>query len=169
MPVQDSYEMADINAIHTFNVAQIEALPITSQQVQTATRRDLTLNKVMNYAKSGWPQKVTPDLQPYFNRRFEIGIKSSCLLSGIRIIIPQNPHAIILRALHENHPEMSRMKAIARSYVWWSGLDKDIENQAKACLSCQEQASKPAVAPLNPWVRPNSPWKGFILIMQVHF
>ncbi len=37
LPVQDSYETADINAIHAFNVAQIEALPVTSQQVQTAT------------------------------------------------------------------------------------------------------------------------------------
>ena len=159
LPVQDSYETADINAIHTFNVAQIEALPVTSQQVQTATRRDPTLSKVLKYVKSGWPQKVTPDLQPYFNRRLEIGIESGCLMWGIRTIIPQNLHAKTLRALHENHPGMSRMKAIARSYVWWSGLDKDIENQAKACLSCQEQASKPAVAPLHPWVWPNSPWK----------
>ena len=159
MPVQDSYETADINAIHAFNVAQIEALPVTSQQVQTATRRDPTLSKVMNYVKSGWPQKVTPDLQPYFNRRLEIGIENGCLMWGIRTIIPQNLRAKTLRALHENHPGMSRMKAIARSYVWWSGFDPDIENQAKPCLSCQEQASKPAVAPLHPWVWPNSPWK----------
>ncbi len=159
LPVQDSYETADINAIHAFNVAQIEALPVTSQQVQMATRRDPTLSKVMDYVKSGWPQKVTPDLQPYFNRRLEIGIENGCLMWGIRTIIPQNLRAKTLRALHENHPGMSRMKARARSYMWWSGLDPDIENQAKACLSCQEQASKPAVAPLHPWVWPNSPWK----------
>ena len=51
------------------------------------------------------------------------------------------------------------MKAVARSYFWWSGLDKDIENQAKSCLQCQEQKSNPPVAPLHPWIWPTAPWK----------
>ncbi len=119
LPVQDSYETADINAIRAFNVAQIEALPVRSQQVQTATRRDPTLSKVMNNVKSGWPQK---DLQPYFNRCLEIGIENGWEFA-------QSFHrTCVLRALHENHPGMSRMKAIAR------GLDPDIENQTKACF-----------------------------------
>ena len=62
----------------------------------------------------------------------------------------------ILESLHENHPGMSRMKAIARSYFWWSGLDKDI---AKFCSACQAIKPTPAAAPLHPWVWPDAPWK----------
>ncbi len=83
----------------------------------------------MSYTKSGWPQKVTPNLQPYFNRRFEIGIESSCLLWGIRIIIPQNLRAKFFVLSMITILECPEEKAIARSYVWWSGLNKDIEDQ----------------------------------------
>ena len=51
------------------------------------------------------------------------------------------------------------MKAIARSYFWWSGLDKAIEEVGKSCHSCQANQPNPSVAPLHPWVWPDSPWK----------
>ncbi len=61
-----------------------------------------------------------------FNPRFEIGIESGCFLWG------KNLCAIIFHVLHENHPGMSRMKAMAMasSYLWWSGLDKDKQKHA---------------------------------------
>ena len=51
------------------------------------------------------------------------------------------------------------MKAIARSYFWWNGLDQGIEKLANLCESCQAVKSSPAVAPLHPWVWPDAPWK----------
>ena len=71
---------------------------------------------------------------------------------GIRVIIPKSLQQRILESLHENHPGITHMKAVGRTYVWWSGLDKDIEDQAKTCLPCREQKSKSAVAPLQPWI-----------------
>ena len=50
------------------------------------------------------------------------------------------------------------MKAVARTYFWWIGLDKDIENHGKSCESCQAVKSNPTAAPLHPWVLPNAPW-----------
>ena len=51
------------------------------------------------------------------------------------------------------------MKSIARSYMWWLGIDKDIENLAKSCLPCLENKSQTAAAPLHPWIWPTTPWK----------
>ena len=51
------------------------------------------------------------------------------------------------------------MKALARSHMWWPGLDKDIEALAKSCLPCQSVKHAPAVAPLHPWVWPTKPWQ----------
>ena len=51
------------------------------------------------------------------------------------------------------------MKALARSHVWWPGLDREIEDLAKSCLPCQSIKQTPAVAPLHPWIWPTKPWQ----------
>ena len=61
----------------------------------------------------------------------------------------------MLQELHNGHPGMSRMKSLARMYVWWPGINLDIE---KVCAACQEIQSSPPPAPLNPWKWPTRPW-----------
>ena len=53
---------------------------------------------------------------------------------------------------------MTRMKALARMFVWWPGIDKDIENSVVSCPNCQENQSTPPVAPMYPWKWPTRPW-----------
>ena len=63
-----------------------------------------------------------------------------------------------LQELHEAHPGATRMKRIARTLVWWPGIDSDIEQQVKHCHMCQSQQSFPPVTPLQPWSWPTRPW-----------
>ncbi|KAJ8333617.1 hypothetical protein SKAU_G00416250 [Synaphobranchus kaupii] len=51
------------------------------------------------------------------------------------------------------------MKSLALSYVWWPGIDSQIELQAKSCHSCQWVQKEPGLAPLHPWMWPSSPWE----------
>ncbi len=51
------------------------------------------------------------------------------------------------------------MKALARSHIWWPGLDRDIEQLVRACIACQSVKQPPAVAPLHPWIWPARPWE----------
>ena len=52
------------------------------------------------------------------------------------------------------------MKALARSYVWWSNLDRDIEDLARSCEQCQNQKSRPSTTkPSHPWIYSTSPWE----------
>ena len=53
---------------------------------------------------------------------------------------------------------MSRMKSLARMYVWWPGLDKDIEELVKTCYECQACQPAPPAAPLYAWKWPSRPW-----------
>ncbi len=53
---------------------------------------------------------------------------------------------------------MTKMKSLARMYVWWPGIDDEIENSVRLCRSCQATQSTPAPAPLNPWQWPSRPW-----------
>ena len=51
------------------------------------------------------------------------------------------------------------MKALARSYVWWPGLDQQIEERAKSCSACQVNKNAAPKAPLHPWAWPTVPWQ----------
>ena len=74
------------------------------------------------------------------------------------MVVPPQGRSKVLTELHEAHPGESRMKALARSYVWWPGLDQEIVKKVKSCDKCQSNQSAPAEAPLHPWEWPGLPW-----------
>ena len=52
----------------------------------------------------------------------------------------------------------SRMKSLSRIFVWWPGIDKDIEMLVSKCPQCQATRPLPPLAPLQPWSWPTRPW-----------
>ena len=142
-----------------FNVRQMEALPVTTAQLKTATRQDLVLSRVVLYTRQGWPGKVPDVLKPYWNRRSELSLEDGCLLWGVRVIVPRKLQERVLQEVHLSHPGIVRMKSLARSYVWWPKLDHDIEQLVKNCMDCQSVRHAPPVAPLHPWLWPTRPWQ----------
>ena len=45
------------------------------------------------------------------------------------------------------HVGICCMKALARSFIWWPGLDTDIKKEATHCDTCKMTAAMPAMAP----------------------
>ena len=101
------------DAASCFNIGQIHALPdpITAQMIQSATRADAVLSKVLLYSQKGWPSKVDENLKPYFRRRLELSIEGGCLLWGTRVIVPKRLRESVLQELHRDHPGIVRMKS----------------------------------------------------------
>lgn len=118
------------------NIRQIELLPVTSQEIRKATQRDPILSKVRSYILKGWPDQVPKSLQPYHAKIAELSVEDNCLLWGGRVIIPHSLKETVMAELHKEHMGISRMKALALSHVWWTGLDKDLETLAKSCSAC---------------------------------
>lgn len=54
---------------------------------------------------------------------------------------------------------LSLVIAIARSYVYWPGLDKDIEHMVKACQLCASAAKSSVHQPPEKWAEVTGPWK----------
>ena len=50
------------------------------------------------------------------------------------------------------------MKALARSCVWWPGIDRDLEMTVRNCSVCQETRPAPGRADLVMWPWPKRPW-----------
>ena len=159
LPLQDTSTVGNYEDAMVFNIAQVDALPVQASQVMSATRRDPLLSKVLRYARTGWPAEVPNELCPFWRRREEIVVEGDCILWGTRVIVPEKLRQQILSELHRGHPGVVRMKALARSHVWWPNLDRDVEECAKLCTPCQANKHSPPKAPLHPWAWPSAPWQ----------
>ena len=75
----------------------------------------------------------------------------------------------MLEELHEGHPGICKIKALARSFVWGPGLNGDLENKVKGCEPCQLVRKSPAVAPLHPLEKALASWKCWMVhLLQQH-
>ena len=54
-----------------------------------------------------------------------------------------------LHELHEGHPGITHMKALARNFVWWPQVYNDLEELVKTD-GCHSTQHLPPVAPLQP-------------------
>lgn len=78
------------------------------------------------------------ELKAFFNKRNELTVARGCLLWGYRIVIPTVLRKNLVRELHVGRMSIVKMKAVARSYICWAGLDStsSIEQFAKSCEAC---------------------------------
>lgn len=145
-----------VNALH---VVQIEALPVSNKIVQQETRKDRILGLISLYIQDGWNNMAKEGkIAPFYARRNELTMHQSCLMCGVRVIIPDKLRKQVLTQIHEGRLGVVKMKAVARSFVWWPGIDKEIEELAKGCNGCQQIQNDPKVAPPNTWEWPSKPW-----------
>ena len=97
-------------------------------------------------------------MKPYFAKTWEMTKLDGCLIWCSRVLNPHQAHEYILAELHGGHLGGARMKSLARKFVWWPGMDHQIEEILKACSECQQSQSARPVAPLCSWQWLNRPW-----------
>lgn len=160
LPLEDGkHRQEDSSALDMFTLSQIESVPITAEMVQAETRRDKTISQVYTATQTGWSATHKTTLAPFYQRRNELTLNGGCVMWGVRVIIPSNLRAKVLEELHMGHLGVVKMKALARSFVWWPKIDQDIEQVAMKCSGCQQVQNEPARAPLHPWEWPASTWQ----------
>lgn len=164
-----------------FFLSDLPAPPITASDVAKFTLKDPVLSRVLTWVWRGWPVKTDKSFQPFSNKKSAITVHKNCLLWGNRVIIPEVGHQQVLEELHLNHPGIVRMKALARSYVWWPNIDSDIEKFVAKCTICQQHQNSPPQAPIHHWEVPRNPWsrlhvdfagpfqgENFLIIVDAH-
>ena len=140
-------------------IEELPERPLHAADVAKRTARDPVLSRVLDWVGRGWPKVQNgQDFKPFVSRKDELSTHKGCLLWGSRVVIPKPLRRQVLVALHEAHPGIVRMKALARSYVWWPGLDAEIEAWVKRCRACQESRPDPPQGPVQSWEPTRSPW-----------
>ena len=128
-------------------------LPVSADQVTEATRQDPVLSTVTQYVNQGWPRSILgqPELSSYF---MELSIFEGCLLWGSHVILPQSCQEAVLTQLHEGHKGIVRTKSLAKMYVWWPGINNDIDHVVRQCVPCQKTCAGALQAPFHSWSWP---------------
>ena len=140
-------------------VDHLSSTSIGAANIKYWTTRDPILSCVRRFVTTGWPDYGLGDeYRPYTSRKNELSVLDGCVLWASRVIVPPQGRQLVLEELHESHPGISKMKALARCYIWWPGMDAQIEELVKTCHVCQESRPTPAAAPLHPWEWPSQPW-----------
>ena len=125
-----------------------------------ATLRNPFLSKVLYFVLRGRPDKCpSEELCPYHLDKEEVTIKDSILLWSLKVVVPQTLRFTMLNFFHHTHIEVVRMKGLARSRVWWPGIDADIELLCSQCVSFAQHSKDPAKSPLSVWDFPSDPWQ----------
>ena len=120
----------------------MESTSVNPDKIRQWTQSDPVMSQVYECVLDGWPYECPDkDLAPYFTLRDELNV-------------------------HDGHPGISRMKSLARSYVWWPKIDRDLETEAKQRRSCQSTQQAPPVAPFHPREFPSKHGLDYTLTMQ---
>ncbi|EFO87345.1 hypothetical protein CRE_31410 [Caenorhabditis remanei] len=135
-------------------------LPVTSEDIRKSSETDGEISTVIELvSNNSWKPKPSSDIEKYWKRyKDRLKIIRNCLLIDDRVVVPKKLQEAVLTQLHEGHPGVIKMKQKARAYVFWRGLDSEVERAVLRCSNCQEQSKMPIVAPLNPWPAPKKPW-----------
>ncbi|XP_045769765.1 uncharacterized protein K02A2.6-like [Maniola jurtina] len=151
------------NDANTFIQFIENRFPIDSSQIRIESAKDKYISRVLEFVRTGWPKsgfkEADREMSAYWRRREELYVENGCLMWGCRVVVPLALRPAVLAELHGSHLGMVKCKGLARSFVFWPGLDNDLERMCSACRTCGDVADLPPKSPLVPWSWPSSPFE----------
>ncbi|XP_055716586.1 uncharacterized protein K02A2.6-like isoform X1 [Phlebotomus papatasi] len=157
---EEGIEDDAIDEFVSINTVREMSEPISSKEIRRVLKKEKILREVLRETQQGWKvnQKLSPEMKYFFRLRQSLSSEDGLLFYGARVVIPSKLQRKMLEYLHEGHLGIVQMKALARSYVWWKHIDKDIENWVKECPQCSQK--NPSKVKVNvPWVPTKSPFE----------
>ncbi|XP_053686293.1 uncharacterized protein K02A2.6-like [Sabethes cyaneus] len=138
-----------------FALHQMQQLPVRAEHIARETRKDLHLGKIIQELELGRNLAQLGYKAP----EAKYTIVANCLLFEHRVVIPPTLRQPILNDLHAAHIGVVKMKGLARSFVYWPGIDSDIECMVRSCTECARHAPAPAKFSNHHWEYPKGPWE----------
>lgn len=149
----------------------VPASPQKMDSIRAATAADETLQTVIRYIRSGWPEhahQVPSNIREYFPTQNELSEYDRMVVRGSRIVIPATMRADILERIHDGHQGLSKCRDRANASVWWPGISTQLKNKVNSCQSCCELRRAQQKEPLISTPLPDRPWQRIALDLCEH-
>ena len=162
----------DLDIVCAIKVLSLQVKPVDANILRQESAKDPVLATVMRYAREGWPPKhsdANEDVEKFRKLADSLSVCNGCLIHGTRVVIPESLQSQILDLLHIGHFGMERMKQLARTAVYWPGIDAAIEMTSRRCTSCGEHQNKPSKPLVHPWMLPEKPWSRLHIDHAINF
>ena len=157
----DFLSRAPLPAIEVKMIDHDEKPPADNSIIERMTRDNKRYWQIMGFVRNGWPPtsgKLDKFAKQFYFKRNELSCFGDCLMWGDRIVVPDEGQKEMLRALHTGHPGIVKMKSLARSHLYWPGIDNDIEKTVRLCNSCQEYRNNVPKSTIHHWEQPPYEW-----------
>lgn len=115
---------------------------MTSKNIAEESRKDPVLSELIK------------KLRTSSNYDSEFSINGDIIFRDDRVYIPESLCPAILSELHSTHSGITKMKQLARRYVYWPKIDADIEKLVRSCKPCKLAQKSPQKVPLHVWEEP---------------
>ena len=129
-------------------------------KITAETQWDPILSMVHRLTLNGWPDRqghVPRVARFYWSFRDKLSIDGNLLTKGERVVIPPSCRDNIMADLHGSHASINKAMDLARTCIYWPGMEADRTNYIKWCLTCIECSNLP-VETLQPHEVPPRPW-----------
>ena len=70
---------------------------------------------------------------PFFSRKDVLRVEDA-LCGAVGLLVPPLRYEQVMKDLHDTHPGITLMMALARSLVWWPNIDADPERMVHFCI-----------------------------------
>jgi len=105
-----------------FVLQQIKQLPIRAENIACELHKDPHLKKIIQILETG----QCLNRFGYKTPEEKYTLSRDCLLLEHRVVIPPLLRPAILAGLHAAHIGIVKIKSLARSFVFWPGIDANI-------------------------------------------
>ena len=145
------------------NVSYVQFSTPKLAELRTATENDDELVTLKRFISQGFPairHEIPKKIRHYWSFRDQLSIDDGLIIKGEQILIPSTLRKDYLSRIHEAHQGITRCQQRARATVYWPGINEDIDNLVKTCLTCQTYQKSQSKEKLHPIIpdTPNIPW-----------
>ena len=144
-----------VDAISMFAFSQRHLTKIAAE-----TQWDPILSMVHRLTLNSWPDRqgrVSRAARFYWSFQDELSIDGDLLTKGEQVVIPPSCRDNIMADLYGSHGGINKAMDLARTCIYWPGMEADVTDYIKRCLTCIKCSNLP-VEMLQPHEVSPGPW-----------